>query len=414
MNTTFTTALSAMDATSAAVDIVGNNLANLNTTGYKAMSAQFSDIMGQVMANDAEIGHGVGPVQSVRQFSQGSIQQTTGGLDAAIQGNGFFVVRDSANHTLFTRDGHFVLDSSGHLQTASGEYVQGWSAVNGVLSTNSAVGDIVVPFDGVIPATATQNITLSVNLDASGVAGQDSGVYAAPIQVVDSLGAVHTLTVTFTKTDVNKWDYAVTIPSADLANPADPPEPVAKGSLVFDGTGALTSPAESDAPIDIAISGLADGANDVDVKWNLFQNGAGQLTQFAQASSLAGSTQDGVTAGQINSVGLSDGGMVVATFSNGQQTTVGQLALASIQNPDTLVSVGNNNLKATAETATPAIGPAATGGRGEILGSSLESSTVDIATEFTNLITYQRSYQANARVISTADQMTQDLLTLIR
>src|SRR5205809_446217 len=205
MFNSFSTALSALSANSTAVDIVGNNLANLNTAGYKAQTVQFHDLVSQLMGAtpSTAIGLGVAGAEAVRQFSQGAIHQTTGSFDAAIQGSGFFVVRDSNNQLLYTRAGNFQMDSSGHLQTATGENVQGWSIQGGVLNPNSAVGDIVIPVNGVSPATATTTMSLTANLNAGAAIGSADGKYSAPIQVVDSLGATHTLTITFTKKTAN-------------------------------------------------------------------------------------------------------------------------------------------------------------------------------------------------------------------
>ena len=415
MFTVFNTALSGLSANSTAIDIVGNNLANLNTTGYKADAVEFQDLMSQQLGSSStgQVGLGVGSAESVRQFTQGSVTQTTGAFDAAIQGSGFFVVRDSSQQLLYTRAGNFTLDPTGHLQTATGDNVQGWNATAGVVNPNSAVSDIVVPLNGVTPATATKNMSATVNLSASAtVAGKD-GTYSAPIQVVDAQGGTHTLTVTFTKSDANKWDYAITIPDADVKTPSA--TPLAKGTLTFDGTGQLSDPPVATGSVAVTIAGLADGASDLTVNWNLYnESGGAMVTQFAQSSGVSATSEDGTPAGQITKVGISNGGLLVATYSNGQSATVGQIALASIENPGSLLAVGNNNLQPTAATSAPAIGAASSGGRGQIVGQSLEGSTVDIATEFTNLITFQRSYQANSRVITTADQMTQDLIGLIR
>ena len=415
MFTVFNTALSGLSANSTAIDIVGNNLANLITTGYKADTVEFQDLMSQQLgsASTGQVGLGVGSAQSVRQFTQGSITQTTGSFDAAIQGNGFFVVKDVNQQLLYTRAGNFTLDPTGHLQTAGGENVQGWNAAAGVVNPNSAVSDIVVPLNGVTPATATTDMSATVNLNASGTVAGTNGTYSAPIQVVDAQGDTHTLTVTFTKSDANKWDYAITIPDADLKTASA--TPLAKGTLTFDGTGQLSDPPVKTGSIEVKIAGLADGASEMTVNWNLYNSsGSALVTQYAQSSGVSATSQNGTPAGQITKVGISNGGLLMATYSNGQSATVGQIALASIENPGSLLAVGNNSLQPTAATSAPAIGASNSGGRGQIVGQSLESSTVDIATEFTNLITFQRSYQANSRVITTADQMTQDLIGLIR
>jgi len=392
------------------VDAIGNNLANLNTTGYKATGLEFHDVMSQTLglgSGNSNVGQGVGPVGTVRNFTQGAIQTTGGAFDAAIQGDGFFVVKDQAGQTLYTRAGNFNLDTNGNLMTATGENVQGWSATNGVVNSGGAVGNLNVPVGAVFPASATTKMTMDVNLDSQAAT---STAVSAPIQVIDSQGGSHTLTATFTKTGVNAWSYTVTVPAADLKTGGT--TSVATGSLVFDSSGQLTTPAAGTDP-SVKITGLANGAADMTIDWNLYNAaGTGRLTQFAQTSGLSTSTQDGLAAGQITSVSLSDGGLLVARYSNGQQTTVGQLAVASVRNPETMEAVGNNNLQAAVDTAPPAIGASGSGGRGKVLGGAIEASTVDIAHEFTDLITMQRSYQANSKVITTSDQMLQDTIAM--
>jgi flagellar hook protein FlgE len=415
MFTALSTALSALSADAAAIDVTGNNLANLNTPGYKSSEVQFHDLISQWLGvgfNSGQIGLGIGQIGTSRNFVQGAIQNTNGPTDAAIEGNGFFVVKDGNNQTLYTRAGNFQVDPSGNLVTATGEYVQGWSAVNGVVNPNSTIGNISVPLGAMIPATATTTMSVNVNLD-SRVATTDSGaVVTAPIQVYDAQGASHTVTITFTKTDTGKWSYAVSVPATDLKSGGD--TKLASGTLTFDGSGNLTSPASTDPPVSIKIAGLADGASDMTINWSLFgADGSSAITQLAQSSGTSGTTQNGAAAGQITGVGIQDDGIIVASYSNGKKATVGQLAMASILNPGSLLAVGNNNLQASASTAPPAIGAAGSGGRGQIVGGALESSTADMATEFTNLLTFERSYQAASRVITTSDQLLQETVNLI-
>ena len=299
--------------------------------------------------------------------------------------------------------------------TGTGQKVQGWSPVNGSINTSGPIGDITMPSNALHQPAATQNFSLSLNLQSDAVVGQTSGTFAAPIQVVDSLGTTHTLTVTFTKTAANAWDYKVEIPGEDLTSgTAGTPTSLTNGSIAFDSNGKLTTPAPP-AQVAVSVAGLADGASDMSINWNLLDaNSVPTITQFAQPSAMSATTQDGVQAAQITQVALANGGTIIAHFSDGTQQTVAQLALASIANPESLVSVGQSNFEVGADTATPVIGAAGTGSRGTIQGGALESSTVDIAREFTNLIVYQRSYQANSRVISTLDEITQDLLSLKR
>lgn len=410
----FSIALSALSADSTAIDVVGNNLSNLNTTGYKDVAVNFQDLMSQTLGsglNPGQVGMGVGQIGTISNYTQGTIQTTNGPMDAAIEGNGFFVVHNAANQTLYTRDGSFQVNGSGNVVTATGQTVQGWSAVNGVINSNGPVGSLSVPLGSTVAATPTTTMSLSVNLDSTSAAG---ATYSAPIQVFDSQGASHTLTVNFTETAANAWSYTVTIPAADL--PTGGKTTLASGNMTFDANGNLLTPAASSDPQTITVGALADGATIGPIGWSLW-NSTGttpQITQYAEASGVGSTNQNGVAAGQITNVSLANGGLLMATYSNGQQVTVGQVAMASVPNPESLLSVGDNNLQASATTGSIAVGAANTGGNGQILAGSLESSTVDIASEFTNLLTYERSYQAASRVISTADQMLQDTVGLIQ
>ena len=410
----YSIALSALNANSKAIDVVGNNLANLNTTGFKSTNVEFSDLISQTLGlnSTADIGMGVGQVRTVNTEGQGTLTTTNGATDVAVQGNGFFVVTNSSNQTLYTRDGSFQVDAKGNITTSSGEMVQGWPAVNGSVNPNGPVSTLTVPYGVAIPAFATTQMSVKVNLNSQ-VATTDPGAsFSAPIQVVDSQGASHTLTVNFTKTATNSWNYAVTIPAADLQSGGT--TSLATGTLTFDANGNISSPAASTDPQPVKVTGLADGAADMSIGWNLFDSaGNSNVTQLAEASGVGATTQNGAAAGQIVNVTMENGGTLMANYSNGKQTAVGQLALASIPNPQTLVSLGNNNLQATAATGTVSVGAANTGGRGQIVAGSLESSTVDIASEFTKLLTYERSYQAASRVITTSDQLVQETVNLI-
>lgn len=485
MSSAFSIALSSLQAQSDAINTTGNNLANMNTLGFKGSAVDFEDMISQAMGvgQGSAVGMGVSTPINNQLFTQGSIESSTSPLASAIQGNGFFVVTNSANQQLFTRDGDFTINENGVLQTQTGENVQGWMASSTGINASGTPADIVIPTGTLLPATATQNMTTNLNLDAAADPSSSAGTFSTPIQVVDSLGNTHNLTITFTQsaTTANTWTYNITIPGGDLTGggpvqttgsstaasaavtvasaagiavgqsvtgsgipagatvsavdaatdtvtlsaPATATASnvaltfgaqvnllAAPGKLTFTNDGTLSS-AGGTAQVAIGVNGLADGAANMNISWNLFQNGTGTITQYAQTSSLSSSSQDGSQAAQLSSVSVGSGGQITATFSNGQQKVEAQLALAAIQNPDSLQNVGNNNFAATGVTAAPAIGVPQTGGRGQILGGSLEGSNVDMATEFTNLIVYQSAYQASSRVITTADQMTQDLMNLI-
>jgi len=411
----FSIALTGLKSDTTALDVVGNNLANLNTTGFKDTTVSFQDLVSSLADSSNQVGAGVSSPLTQKQFLQGSITLSGGAFDAAIQGDGFFVVANSAGNTLYTRAGNFQLDAQGNLVTVTGDKVQGWTAAGGVLNTTGATGNITIPENSIQTPTPTSQFSFNLNLNSDGTVGDPSGTFSSPIQVVDSLGATHTLTATFTKTAAGSWKYEVFVPGEDLASgTAGTPSSVATGTITFDANGQLKTPAAGN-PVAVSLTGLADGAADLAINWNLYNaDGSSTMTQFSQPSALSGSSQDGIAAAQVTQVAIANGGEVIARYSNGTQQIVGQLALASISNPESLVSVGQNNYQLGGESAAPAVGTAGTGGRGTIQAGALEGSTVDIATEFTNLIVYQRSYQANSRVITTLDEITQDLLQMKR
>ena len=421
MFTSFSAALTGLDAAQVGVDTVGTNLANLDTTGYKAATVSFYDLVAQNLGlgNGSSVGLGTGQPQVTTEFTQGAIQTTGGALDGAIQGDGFFVVQDpSTGATEYTRAGNFQVDANGDLMTATGQFVQGWSSTGGVLNTSGSIGNITIPSGALQPPVATANMSIDMNLNAAATVGGPDATFTTPITVYDSLGDSHVLTMTFTETAANTWTYAVTIPGADVtAGTAGTPYaiPSATGTLTFDSSGNLLTPATTANPIAIKITGLTDKAADMTVNWSVYNpDGTPNITQFATPTAVATETQDGQAAAQLTHISMSNGGEILAQFSNGQQLAVAQLALASIRNPNSMTSVGDNNFEVSAQTAIPAVGTPNTGGRGNILAGSLESSTVDIAQEFTNLITFQRSYEASAKVITTTDTLTQDTINLIQ
>jgi flagellar hook protein FlgE len=258
---------------------------------------------------------------------------------------------------------------------------------------------------------ATQNISISANLDANTAA---NGTFSSPIQVYDSLGGAHTLTVTYTETSANNWSYAVTIPSADVTGGTGTATQVTTGNLTFDSSGHLLTPAATAGQVPLSVTGLADGAATLNVNWNLYSpSGVASLTQYNQISANVGTTQDGASPGELTNMSIGNNGQVVASFSNGTTQDVAQIALASVLNPGSMQQLDGNSFAPTSLTAAPVIGAPSTGARGSITGGALETSTVDIATEFTNLLQYERGYQANSKVISTEDQVVQQTIGLI-
>lgn len=414
MFTSFSTALSALGALSTAVDVVGNNLANLNTPGFKASLVSFHDLVTQSLGaglGETQVGFGVGRPITLRHFAQGAIQSSPGPLDAAIQGDGFLVARDKSGALLYTRGGNLQVDKAGNLLTATGERVQGWTSYGGVVDTNLAIGDIVVPVGSLKSPVPSTEFSFDLNLDASGTAGPPATQFSTSIEVYDSLGASHVVSVSFTKNATpGQWDYSISIPNSDVSSPVTP----VTGSITFDSTGKLVSPTSAGPFPALTVTGLNSGAADMTLTWQLYDGTTPRLTQYSQPSAVSANAQDGSPAAQLIRAGLDDGGRILAQYSDGQQIMVGQLAMAAIRNPESLIAAGNNNYLLSARTALPAIGIPGTGGRGTILGGSVEFSTVDIAREFTNLIVLQRGYQANTRVVTTVDELSQETINLKR
>lgn len=408
------TALSALSATSSAIDVVGNNLANLNTTGFKQNTVSFFEMMNTAGFNglgESQIGFGVGRPLTFRQFSQGSIQNTSGALDVAIQGDGFLMVRNSLNATLYTRGGNLQVDKNGALLSPTGEKVLGWTQSGGVLQTSGPPGEITLPIGALKPPVPTTSFSVDLNLNAAATAGPPAATFSTSLEVFDSLGASHIVTVGFTKTsNPNEWSYSLNVPNADVTSPLTP----VSGTLNFDSSGKLTNPPIAGPFPALAITGLANGAADLTVNWNIYNGQTPRMTQYSQPSAVSANTQDGSPTAQLTKVSIGDGGTLLAQYSNGVQTIFGQLAMATVRNPNSLIAVGNNNFQLGARSADPAVGAPGTGGRGSISGGAVENSNVDIAREFTNLIILQRSYQANAKTVTTVDELSQETINLKR
>lgn len=416
MSITFSNALSGLKANAFAIDVVSGNLANLNTYGYKESKVSFQNLVNDSLgtgAGGATVG-GSTVALSTRSFSQGSIQSTNQAFDAAIQGNGFFVLRSKAEQ-VYTRAGNFKVDASGHLLTQQNQNLQGWNAQNGVLSSNTGITDIRVPISSLRQPSPTSQFTITANMNASAVVGTPDATFSSPIPIVDSQGNSHLVTLTYVKSAANTWNYTATIPSSAIVGGTGTATTLATGTLTFDGLGHLATPLPVNSPVSIAITGFNNGASDMTMNWNLYDTvGNATLTQYNQASANLGSTQDGSPSGQLKAMSIGSNGQVLAHYSNGDAVAVAQLAIASVLNPDSMQDLGDNTFGVTSRSSIPAIGLPGTGSRGAITGGALETSTVDIAKEFTNLLTYERGYQANSKVVTTQDDILQETVALKR
>jgi flagellar hook protein FlgE len=403
--------LSGLEADANALAVTSNNLANLSTIGYKAQRPLFQDLFYQQVGtsgdgNPEQVGVGTSIQAIDSQFTQGSIQSSGIPTDVAIQGNGFFVL-DNNGERVYTRAGDFSISAVGNLLTKGGAAVLGYPAVNGVVNPNATPGPLQISTGQTNPPKPTANVALTLNLDSGAAVG---GSFSTSVAVYDSLGASHILTYNFTKTAANNWSYNITIPAADVGG-TGAPVTVTTGTLTFNGSGQLTAPAANVAGI--TVNGLSDGANNLTFSWNLFDStGAGVVTQVAGPSATSTTTQDGYSSGTLESYIIGSDGTIQGTFSNGQTSALGQIAIASFQNNQGLVRNGSNEFLASLASGQANIGAPGTGGRGTLSGGALEQSNVDIATEFANLILQERGYQANAKAVTTFDEVTQTAINL--
>lgn len=416
----FSSSLSGLKANQLKLAVIGNNLANMNTVGYKASQVAFGDLVSQTVSGTSsspmQVGLGVAPSAVSANFSQGGIDFTGVATHVAIQGSGFFVVGDAAARG-YTRAGNFAFDADGTLVTSDGRPVQGFTAIDpatGRIDATGQPGNIVVPPGTLRPPVPTTMFGLASNLNAAAAVG---ATFATSVPIYDALGNARALSMTFTKTGVDTWTYSVTVPGEDVAGGvAGVPSELANGTLTFDGAGTLTG-MDGAAPADLVVNGpeWSNGAGRVDMTWDVVNaQGAPMLTGFVAPSATSSLTQNGAPAGNINGLSISAKGEILASFGAGQVVAVAQLAVANFNNPQGLVKTGGNLLAESGSSGSANVGTAATGGRGSLIGSSLEQSNVDIAQEFTQMILAQRGYQANSKGINVADELLVDALSLKR
>lgn len=409
----FSTSLSGLDANSQDLAVISNNLANLNTTAYKGGSAAFQDLFYQQLGSSGngspiQVGVGVKVGSIPTDFTQGTIQSDGVPTDLAIQGAGF-LVGDLGGQQVFLRAGNLSLSPAGVLLGPDGSTILGNQAVNGVIDANQTPGPLTISTGLINPPKASANAELSINLDSATPAG---GTFSTALTVFDSLGASHILTYSFTNTAPGKWDYSISIPAADIAGAAAPVV-LKNGTLAFNGSGQLTTPAAN--VTGIAINNFADGASNQTFNWNVFDaNGVGVLTQVASPSATASTNQDGFASGSLVSFSIGADGTIQGTFSNGQTQPLGQILLATFANQDGLSRNGANEFLSTLSSGAANIGIAGTGGRGTLAGGSLEQSNVDISKQFADLIVAESGYQANAKVVTTLDTIVQTTINLIQ
>ncbi len=437
----FYSGLSGLATNANALNVIGNNLSNINTVGFKGSSTTFSDIFStslggvSTQGNGDPIQFGLGTqVNGVSQnFSQSSFQSTGNALDMAIQGNGFFTLQTPAGQQVYSRAGNFTINNTGNLVANDGSSVMGWvrDPVTGLVNTSAALAPIQINAGTTASAFATSKITTGMNLNASDPAGT---TFTTPIQVYDSQGNAQSLVATYTKTAPNTWTYTIagppnstiTINNVTQAFPIVPPAtaPV-MGTLDFSPAGALLSdtalvggvptqvPATSTAANPLMTIAWGNGAANSNITMALVNTDKStNVSQYSAASAATSSSQNGYGAGSLTSMTVDQTGIISGTFTNGQVIQLAQVALSSFNNVNGLVQAGNSHWAQSLSSGSPTIGVAGQGGRGGVLGSNLELSNVDVATEFTKLILSQRGYEANSKIVTTTDQLLQVTLNL--
>jgi flagellar hook protein FlgE len=396
------------------MDVVGNNISNVNTTGFKGSRVTFQDILNQTVrgagaptatrggVNGAQVGLGMllGGIDTIQ--SQGNLQSTSKLTDLALQGDGFFVLNDGVRN-VYTRDGAFDIDINNNLvNPATGARVMGWQAdATGTVAPTGAVTAITIPSGTGMIGQPSSELTFTGNLDSAATTVAPGNTVAATVPVYDSLGNRHELTLTFTKTGNNTWGFAYTTAEAGVTLGG------ATGTLTFSATGALTTNSATGTPLTIT---LTNGADPIAIP------DAGDFTTMTQlrATSDVKTATDGSAAGNLTSFSISPDGTITGIYSNGQTRTIAQVAVATFSNPGGLEKQGGNAYGPSASSGEATIGVAETGGRGRIASGFLEMSNVDLAQQFTNMIMAQRGFQANSRVITASDEMLQDLVNLKR
>jgi len=408
------TGVSGLGAQSRAMGIISDNVANVNTTAYKGSQTHFSSLV--TGANSAR-SHAPGGVRaSAAQLvdNQGVIQNSGSPTDAAISGGGFFVVnslRDGTGEQLYTRAGSFNADFAGNLRTPEGFYVQGWAlnADEEIVDVNKLETVNVSMVNGL--ATATTSVSLGANLDADQDIAAAAPHFTRTIEVYDSLGRPQNMTVGFTKTAANEWDVAIT--SNDVDTGSHPGGVVANGTITFNGDGSLSAAALPD-PVSVTWD-AASGAEDSSISFDFGQpGGTNGLTQFASPTSVAFVEQNGAEVGELNGVSIDESGYVVASFTNGEQRRLFQLPISTFANPGALSARSGNVFAQTEGSGEFNLKVAGRGGAGRLTPEALETANVDLADEFTKMIVTQRAYSANARVITTTNDMLNELIQISR
>jgi flagellar hook protein FlgE len=419
---------SGLETSSQELSVIGDNIANANTVGFKASRAVFQETLARTVIGQGQAQIGLGSrLQGVQRIlSQGALTTTNRGTDVAIEGNGLFMVKGTfsgRDATYYTRNGQFTIDKDGYMTSLTGLRVQGYPA-DSTGTLQKTVGDLQVGTATASPR-ATTAITVRANLDAGATTpaaawnvAQASATsnYSVTTQVYDSLGEVHQVDIYFRKTGAGAWDWhAVTDGGGLTGGTAGTATEIANGTLTYGANGQLTAMTSAGGPFNpLGATNPQPLTFNFGTSTGASGTGLDGITQFASPSASNFLSQDGYAAGDLTSINVDAEGQLVGSFNNGQTRVLGQLAIADFPAEDQLERVGGNLFLATPSAGQPAIGAPGAGGHGGVVSGTLEQSNVDMAGEFVRMIAAQRAFQANSKTLTTADQLLAELMTVKR
>lgn len=407
------TGVSGLQTNSQAMNILGDNISNVNTIGFKASKGVFGDLFSSILSNGAttsQVGRGTQFLGSIQNFNQGSFETSSSSLDLALDGSGFFIVNNGQGN-FYTRNGQFRLNDDGEVQLLTGQILQGHRITNGIVGT--ALEDVDLAGVQSAPQAST-NFTLGANLNGAASAGV---TFNSPISIFNSAGAQVVMSVQFTKQAVgNNWTYSASLPAGAGTITAG-----ASGTLNFNTSGQLSGingGGITNQTFTLDFTSANPPAAVQSLQWNLLNAVGsatnGKMTAFAAPSNNNSIVQDGFPTGTLVGLGVDKDGIINGLFNNGQSEQLFQIALADFLAPSGLTRRGQNIFAESGQSGQPIIATANTGGFGSVLGQSLELSNVDLANEFVNLITTQQAFQAAARVITTTDDLLSETVNLTR
>ncbi len=422
------TGVSGMTAQGEALGVTADNIANSNTTGFKASRAEFQDIMSRSLRGidgGNQLGRGVriGAVNPI--ISQGNLDHTERATDLGINGQGYFQVKGSEG-VGYTRDGSFHFDKDGFLVTNDKQRIQCYQA-NEKGKIETKMGDMKFP-NALVNASQTETIKLDLNLDSRAIASgkkfdaknpYKTSDYATAVEIYDSQGAKHILNVFFNKGENREWTYRGMLDGKDIEGGAPEGQQLAQavtGKLSFSEDGLLKSQEQTDSNFNFTGGAKQDQKIKINFGDDIASGGKGLegTKQFGKESDIISWNQDGYSAGMVTGLSFSDEGILTASYSNGQVLDLGQIVLAKFENPEALLKVGGNLFKQSRDSGEASVGAARMSGRGSLMAKSLERSNVDLASEFVQMITNQRAFQANSKTITTSDELMNEVIQLKR